>query len=64
MDQMSENIKQNVPGYSNGIFRLDIDSDTDPFNKEDFVNGAGNYVKNAEQTVKTLNEKYYFIKQD
>lgn len=64
MDQMPENIKQNVPGYSNGIFRLDIDSDTDPFNKEDFVNGTGNYVKNAEQTVKTLNEKYYFIKQD
>ena len=64
MDQMPENIKQNVSGYSNGIFRLDIDSDTDPFNKEDFVNGTGNYVKNAEQTVKTLNEKYYFIKQD
>lgn len=58
MDQMPENIKQNVSGYSNGIFRLDIDSDTDPFNKEDFVNGTGNYVKNAEQTVKTLNEKY------
>ena len=64
IDRMPENIKEIVPGYSKRIFRLDVDSDTDSFSKEDFVNGTGNYIKNAQEMVKTLNEKYYFIRQD
>ena len=64
IDGMPENIKEIVPGYSKGIFRLDVDSDTDSFSKEDFVNGTGNYIKNAQEMVKTLNKKYYFIRQD
>ena len=64
IDVMPENIKEIVPGYSKGIFRLDVDSDTDSFSKEDFVNGTGNYIKNAQEMVKTLNKKYYFIRQD
>lgn len=64
IDEMPENIKEIVPGYSKGIFRLDVDSDTDSFSKEDFVNGTGNYIKNAQEIVKTLNKKYYFIRQD
>ena len=64
IDKMPENIKEIVSGYSKGIFRLDMDSDTDSFSKEDFVNGTGNYIKNAQEMVKTLNKKYYFIRQD
>ena len=64
IDKMPENIKEIVPEYSKGIFRLDVDSDTDSFSKEDFVNGTGNYIKNAQEMVKTLNKKYYFIRQD
>jgi hypothetical protein len=64
IDEMPENIKEIVPGYYKGIFRLDMDSDTDSFSKEDFVNGTGNYIKNAQKMVKTLNKKYYFIRQD
>ena len=64
IDGMPENIKEIVPGYSKGIFRLDVDSDTDSFSKEDFVNGTGNYIRNAQEMVKTLNKKYYFIRQD
>ena len=64
IDRMPENIKEIVPGYSKEIFRLDVDSDTDSFSKEDFVNGTGNYIKNAQEMVKTLNKKYYFIRQD
>ena len=64
IDKMPENIKEIVSGYSKGIFRLDVDSDTDSFSKEDFVNGTGNYIKNAQEMVKTLNKKYYFIRQD
>ena len=64
IDGMPENIKEIVPGYSKGIFRLDMDSDMDSFSKEDFVNGTGNYIKNAQEMVKTLNKKYYFIRQD
>ena len=64
IDGMPENIKEIVSGYSKGIFRLDVDSDTDSFSKEDFVNGTGNYIKNAQEMVKTLNKKYYFIRQD
>lgn len=60
IDKMPENIKEIVSGYSKGIFRLDTDS----FSKEDFVNGTGNYIKNAQKMVKTLNKKYYFIRQD
>ena len=63
IDKMPENIKEIVSGYSKGIFRLDMDSDTDSFSKEDFVNGTGNYIKNAQEMVKTLNKKYYFIRQ-
>lgn len=64
IDKMPENIKEIVSGYSKGIFRLDMDSDMDSFSKEDFVNGTGNYIKNAQEMVKTLNKKYYFIRQD
>ena len=64
LDKMPENIKEIVSGYSKGIFRLDMDSDTDSFSKEDFVNGTGNYIRNAQEMVKTLNKKYYFIRQD
>ena len=64
IDKMPENIKEIVPGYSKEIFRLDMDSDTDSFSKEDFVNGTGNYIRNAQEMVKTLNKKYYFIRQD
>ena len=64
IDKMPENIKEIVPGYYKRIFRLDADSDTDSFSKEDFVNGTGNYIKNAQEMVKTLNKKYYFIRQD
>ena len=64
IDKMPENIKEIVPGYYKGIFRMDVDSDTDSFSKEDFVNGTGNYIKNAQKMVKTLNKKYYFIRQD
>ena len=64
IDKMPENIKEIVSGYSKGIFRLNVDSDTDSFSKEDFVNGTGNYIKNAQEMVKTLNKKYYFIRQD
>lgn len=64
IDKMPENIKEIVSGYSKGIFRLDMDSDTDSFSKEDFVNGTGNYIRNAQEMVKTLNKKYYFIRQD
>ena len=64
IDKMPENIKEIVSGYYKGIFRLDMDSDTDSFSKEDFVNGTGNYIKNAQEMVKTLNKKYYFIRQD
>ena len=64
IDGMPENIKEIVPGYYKRIFRLDADSDTDSFSKEDFVNGTGNYIKNAQEMVKTLNKKYYFIRQD
>ena len=64
IDKMPENIKEIVSGYSKGIFRLDMDSDTDSFSKEDFVNGTGNYIKNEQEMVKTLNKKYYFIRQD
>lgn len=64
IDKMPKNIKEIIPGYSKGIFRLDMDSDTDSFSKEDFVNGTGNYIKNAQEMVKTLNKKYYFIRQD
>ena len=63
IDKMPENIKEIVSGYSKGIFRLDMDSDTDSFSKEDFVNGTGNYIKNAQEMVKTLSKKYYFIRQ-
>ena len=64
IDKMPENIKEIVPGYSKEIFRLDMDSDTDSFSKEDFVNGTGNYIKNEQEMVKTLSKKYYFIRQD
>ena len=64
IDKMPENIKEIVSGYSKGIFRMDVDSDTDSFSKENFVNGTGNYIKNAQEMVKTLNKKYYFIRQD
>lgn len=64
IDKMPKNIKEIIPGYSKGIFRLDMDSNTDSFSKEDFVNGTGNYIKNAQKMVKTLNKKYYFIRQD
>lgn len=64
IDKMPKNIKEIVSGYSKGIFRLDMDSDMDSFSKEDFVNGTGNYIKNAQEMVKTLNKKYYFIRQD
>ena len=63
IDKMPENIKEIVPGYSKEIFRLDMDSDTDSFSKEDFVNGTGNYIKNEQEMVKTLSKKYYFIRQ-
>ena len=64
IDKMPKNIKEIVPGYYKGIFRMDVDSDTDSFSKENFVNGTGNYIKNAQEMVKTLNKKYYFIRQD
>ena len=64
IDKMPENIKEIVPGYSKEIFRLDMDSDTDSFSKEDFDNGTGNYIRNAQEMVKTLSKKYYFIRQD
>lgn len=64
MANMHENIKKIVPGYSKGEFRLDMDIDADSFNKEDFVNGSGNYVKSARGALETMEEKYYFMEQN